>query len=131
MGLDGSPCNLSACGPTRNSQDCVHHLNWYERSVPPVGAQYEEPEQRRHESYLSEMRTSRLLWLLVFVPVVLAGELLSPERHTLLFLLSGSRPRSPGSPPERATESVAERTGDAVGGLLNATLGNLTELLSR
>ena len=29
----------------------------------------------------------------------------------------------------RATEAVAERTGDAVGGLLNATLGNLTELV--
>ena len=28
-----------------------------------------------------------------------------------------------------ATESVSERTGDAVGGLLNATLGNLTELI--
>ena len=28
-----------------------------------------------------------------------------------------------------ATESVAARTGDAVGGLLNATLGNLTELV--
>src|SRR6185312_4468990 len=29
----------------------------------------------------------------------------------------------------RATESVAARTGDMIGGLLNATLGNLTELL--
>jgi len=29
----------------------------------------------------------------------------------------------------RATESVAAKTGDAVGGLLNATLGNLTELV--
>jgi Sodium/calcium exchanger protein len=28
-----------------------------------------------------------------------------------------------------ATESVAEKTGDTVGGLLNATLGNLTELV--
>jgi Ca2+:H+ antiporter len=28
-----------------------------------------------------------------------------------------------------ATESVAARTGDAAGGLLNATLGNLTELV--
>src|SRR4030095_9324773 len=28
-----------------------------------------------------------------------------------------------------ATEAVAARTGDAVGGLLNATLGNLTELV--
>jgi Ca2+:H+ antiporter len=29
----------------------------------------------------------------------------------------------------RATESVAAKTGDVVGGLLNATLGNLTELV--
>src|SRR6185503_15976071 len=28
-----------------------------------------------------------------------------------------------------STESVAAKTGDAVGGLLNATLGNLTELV--
>ncbi len=28
-----------------------------------------------------------------------------------------------------ATESVAAKTGDTVGGLLNATLGNLTELV--
>jgi Ca2+:H+ antiporter len=28
-----------------------------------------------------------------------------------------------------ATEAVAEKTGDAIGGLLNATLGNLTELI--
>jgi len=28
-----------------------------------------------------------------------------------------------------ATESVAAKTGDAAGGLLNATLGNLTELV--
>jgi Ca2+:H+ antiporter len=29
----------------------------------------------------------------------------------------------------QATESVAEKAGDAIGGLLNATLGNLTELI--
>ena len=78
---------------------------------------------------LSEMRKSRLLWLLVFVPVVLAGERLSPERHTLLFLLSVLAIVPLAALLSRATESVAERTGDAVGGLLNATLGNLTELV--
>ena len=78
---------------------------------------------------LSEMRESRLLWLLVFVPVVLAGERLSPERHTLLFLLSVLAIVPLAALLSRATESVAERTGDAVGGLLNATLGNLTELV--
>ena len=78
---------------------------------------------------LNEMRTSPLLWLLVFVPVVLAGERLWPDRHTLLFLLSVLAIVPLAALLSRATESVAERTGDAVGGLLNATLGNLTELV--
>jgi Ca2+:H+ antiporter len=78
---------------------------------------------------LTEVRENRLLWLLVFVPVVLAGERLSPERHTLLFLLSILAIVPLAALLSRATESVAERTGDAVGGLLNATLGNLTELV--
>lgn len=78
---------------------------------------------------LNEMRTSPLLWLLVFVPVALAGERLWPERHTLLFLLSMLAIVPLAALLSRATESVAERTGDAVGGLLNATLGNLTELV--
>lgn len=78
---------------------------------------------------LNEMRTSPLLWLLVFVPIVLAGERLWPDRHTLLFLLSVLAIVPLAALLSRATESVAERTGDAVGGLLNATLGNLTELV--
>jgi len=63
------------------------------------------------------------------VPVALAGEHIWPERHTLLFLLSVLAIVPLASLLSRATESVAERTGDAVGGLLNATLGNLTELV--
>ncbi len=78
---------------------------------------------------LTEIRDSRLLWLLVFVPLVLAGEHLWPERHTLLFLLSVLAIVPLAAMLSRATELVAERTGDAVGGLLNATLGNLTELV--
>ena len=35
-----------------------------------------------------EIRSAPLLWLLAFVPLVLLGEVLWPERHTLLFLLS-------------------------------------------
>ena len=70
-----------------------------------------------------------MLWLLVFVPVVFAGEHLWPESHTLLFLLSVLAIIPLAALLSRATESVAERTGDAIGGLLNATLGNLTELV--
>jgi Ca2+:H+ antiporter len=39
---------------------------------------------------LKEIRHSPLLWLLVFVPVVLAAETLAPGAHTLLFVLSSS-----------------------------------------
>src|SRR3954469_12795705 len=78
---------------------------------------------------LNEMRKSRLLWLVVFVPVALVGERLWPEWHTLHFLLSILAIVPLASLLSRATESVAERTGDAVGGVLNATLGNLTELV--
>jgi Ca2+:H+ antiporter len=78
---------------------------------------------------IAEIRHSPLLWLLVFVPVVLAAQALKPEAHTLLFFLSVVAIVPLAALLSRATESVAARTGDAVGGLLNATLGNLTELL--
>src|SRR3974390_2477799 len=76
-----------------------------------------------------EIRHNPLLWLLVFVPVVFGGEKLKPEAHTLLFLLSVLAIVPLATLLSHATESVAAKTGDAVGGLLNATLGNLTELV--
>jgi Ca2+:H+ antiporter len=78
---------------------------------------------------IKEIRQNPMLWLLALVPVVLATQLLKPEAHTLLFLLSIFAIVPLAALLSRATESVAARTGDAVGGLLNATLGNLTELL--
>jgi len=78
---------------------------------------------------LREIRHSPLLWLLVFVPVVLLAEKLKPEAHTLLFGLSVLAIVPLAALLSHATESVASKTGDAVGGLLNATLGNLTELV--
>jgi Ca2+:H+ antiporter len=78
---------------------------------------------------LTEIRQNPLLWLLVFVPVVFAGEKLAPDAHTLLFVLSVLAIVPLAALLSHATESVAAKTGDAVGGLLNATLGNLTELV--
>lgn len=72
---------------------------------------------------------SPLRLLLVFVPLVFVGEHVWPERHTLHFLLSVLAIVPLAALLSRATEALAERTGDAVGGLLNATLGNLTELV--
>ena len=37
---------------------------------------------------LQEIRHNRLLWLLVFVPAVFAGQALRHDAHTLLFVLS-------------------------------------------
>src|SRR5690242_21601423 len=70
-----------------------------------------------------------MLWLLALVPVVLAAAKLVPTAHTLLFVLSVLAIVPLAALLSHATEAVAEKTGDAVGGLLNATLGNLTELI--
>jgi Ca2+:H+ antiporter len=78
---------------------------------------------------LSELRRNPMLWLLAFVPVVFVAEKLHPESHTLLFVLSVLAIVPLATLLSHATESVAARTGDTVGGLLNATLGNLTELV--
>jgi len=78
---------------------------------------------------LKEIRHNPLLWLLVFVPAVFAGQALKPDAHTLLFALSVLAIVPLAALLSHATESVAAKTGDAVGGLLNATLGNLTELV--
>src|SRR5436190_4056812 len=78
---------------------------------------------------LKEIRHNPLLWLLAFVPIVFAASAMRPEAHTLLFILSVLAIVPLAALLSRATESVASRTGDSVGGLLNATLGNLTELV--
>jgi Ca2+:H+ antiporter len=78
---------------------------------------------------LKEIRHNPLLWLLLFVPVVFIAGAAWPQAHTLLFLLSVLAIVPLAALLSHATESVAAKTGDAVGGLLNATLGNLTELV--
>jgi Ca2+:H+ antiporter len=76
-----------------------------------------------------EILGNPVLWLLVFVPVVIVAQALEPEAHTLLFVLSVLAIVPLAALLSYATESVAAKTGDTVGGLLNATLGNLTELI--
>jgi Ca2+:H+ antiporter len=78
---------------------------------------------------LSELRHNPLLWLLAFLPVVFVAQSLAPEAHTWLFVLSVLAIVPLAALLSHATESVAAKTGDTVGGLLNATLGNLTELV--
>jgi Ca2+:H+ antiporter len=71
---------------------------------------------------VKELRHNPMLWLLATAKLV-------PTAHTLLFALSVLAIVPLAALLGHATESVAEKTGDTVGGLLNATLGNLTELV--
>ncbi|MCI0632198.1 MAG: calcium/proton exchanger [Phycisphaerales bacterium] len=80
-------------------------------------------------SLLTEIRHNPLLWLLVFVPALFIAKAIKADAHTLLFILSVLAIVPLAAMLSHATESVAAKTGDAVGGLLNATLGNLTELV--
>ena len=81
------------------------------------------------KALLKEIRHNPLLWLLAFVPVLFAAQKLRPDAHALLFVLSVLAIVPLAALLSHATESVAVKTGDTVGGLLNATLGNLTELV--
>ncbi|HJS36766.1 MAG TPA: calcium/proton exchanger [Burkholderiales bacterium] len=78
---------------------------------------------------LQELRKTPIFWLLPLALIVLVAEHLAPEAHTLLFFLSVAAIVPLAALLSHSTEAVASKTGDAIGGLLNATLGNLTELV--
>jgi Ca2+:H+ antiporter len=97
---------------------------------------HDEPDARQGiaapkqvAALLREIRRNPLLWLLIFVPALFIAAAFRPDAHALLFVISVLAIVPLAALLSHATESVAERTGDAVGGLLNATLGNLTELV--
>lgn len=68
-------------------------------------------------------------WLLLFVPVAIGLEFLAPEQHLLVFATSSLAILPLAGWMGRATEQLAERMGEGVGGLLNATFGNAAELI--
>ena len=68
-------------------------------------------------------------WLLLFIPAAVGLELLAPERYLLIFIASSLSILPLAWWMGRATEELAERLGEAIGGLLNATFGNAAELI--
>src|SRR6516164_2643965 len=68
-------------------------------------------------------------WLLLFVPVAIGLEFLAPERHLLVFATSSLAILPLAGWMGRATEELAERLGEGIGGFLNATFGNAAELI--
>ena len=68
-------------------------------------------------------------WLLIFVPVAIALEHFARKQHLLDFRLRALAIVPLAGWLGRATEQLAERTGEGIGGLLNATFGNAAELI--
>jgi Ca2+:H+ antiporter len=68
-------------------------------------------------------------WLLIFVPIAIAMEHFAPHQHLLVFLAAAVAILPLAGWMGRATEQLAEQTGEGVGGLLNATFGNAAELI--
>jgi hypothetical protein len=67
--------------------------------------------------------------LLLFVPVAVAVEHFEPDRHLAIFVCAGLAILPWAAWTGRATERIAGRLGEGVGGLLNATFGNAAKLI--
>src|SRR5215204_6163719 len=70
-----------------------------------------------------------LLLLLVFIPVALVLEHVVHASALWVFLASSAAIIPLAALMGRATEQLAERLGEGIGGLLNATFGNAAELI--
>ncbi len=70
-----------------------------------------------------------LNWLLIFVPAAIALEYLVPQQHILIFAAASAAILPLAGWMSHATEKLAEKTGEGIGGLLNATFGNAAELI--
>lgn len=68
-------------------------------------------------------------WLLLFIPVTIGLEHLAHVSAPVLFFMAALAIVPIAAQIVSATEQLATRTGDAVGGLLNATFGNAPELI--
>ena len=70
-----------------------------------------------------------LNWLLIFIPITLVLEHIKAISPPILFFSAALSIIPIAKMIVQATEQIAMRTGDAIGGLLNATFGNAPELI--
>jgi Ca2+:H+ antiporter len=70
-----------------------------------------------------------MIWLLGFTPLAIALHYLAPSNHGLIFITSAIAILPLAGWLGWATEQLADRSGEGVGGLLNATFGNAAELI--
>jgi Ca2+:H+ antiporter len=85
------------------------------------------PEVQR--ASLNKFLRSPMNWLLLFIPLTIGLEHLAHVSAPVLFFMAAVSIIPIAALIVRATEQIAHRTGDAIGGLLNATFGNAPELI--
>ena len=95
-----------------------------------VGAHFLPPESLRVSKFLKPS----LNWLLVFFPLAIWAEVVHRQHAgwaspTVVFALSAIAIIPVAGWMGHATEHLASRLGEGIGGLLNATFGNAAELI--
>ncbi|MDX1982636.1 MAG: calcium/proton exchanger [Bryobacteraceae bacterium] len=78
---------------------------------------------------MKELLKPSLNWLMVFVPITLWLDHFQPNSHTAIFVTACLAIIPLAGWLGHATEHLAARTNETVGGLLNATFGNAAELI--
>src|SRR5437773_4800648 len=68
-------------------------------------------------------------WLLVFLPVAVWAEHAQPDSHRLIFVSACLAIVPLAGRLGLATEHLAARAGEGLGGFLNATFGNAAEMI--
>jgi Ca2+:H+ antiporter len=68
-------------------------------------------------------------WMLIFIPIAVALEHMGHVSAPVIFFCAALAIVPIAAQIVQATEQLATRTGDAVGGFLNATFGNAPELI--
>ncbi len=78
---------------------------------------------------MSSVLKPSLNWLLAFVPVAAGLHYFAPHSDVLIFIASCLAIIPLAGWMGHATEHLADKTGEGIGGLLNATFGNAAELI--
>lgn len=78
---------------------------------------------------MSKLFRPSLNWLLIFLPITIVYHLAFPHEAAITFICACISIIPLAGWMGKATENLAERTSEGIGGLLNATFGNAAELV--
>ena len=98
-------------------------------TVGQIVSHLNEAESQSPKTPLGSFLRRPMNWLLLFIPITVGLEHLAHVSAPVLFFMAAVAIVPIAAQIVGATEQLATRTGDAVGGLLNATFGNAPELI--